>query len=268
MTPAEVTSRDGPLILSMPHGGTDLPANIFERLTEEGRALHDTDWWIDRLYDFADDLDASVVRTTVSRYVIDVNRDPEDRSLYPGQATTGLCPTVTFDGEPLYTPGNEPDADEIAERRRQWFEPYHQALAAQVQRVKARHGFALLYDCHSIRSIVPRLFDGELPVVNVGTNGGASCAPGVEQAAVERITAQSRFDHVVNGRFRGGWITRHYGRPADDVHALQMELAQRTYMQERPPYQFDEPRAREIRPLLHGVCKAILQWVPPRQPGG
>ncbi|MEX0731233.1 MAG: N-formylglutamate deformylase [Aquisalimonadaceae bacterium] len=263
MNPAEVTPRNGPLILSMPHGGTDLPEDIRQRLNAEGRVLHDTDWWIYRLYNFADALDATVVRTTVSRYVIDVNRDPQDAPLYPGQATTGLCPTVTFDGAPLYTAGQEPDEDEIAQRRRQWFAPYHQALSEQIERVKAQHGYALLYDCHSIRSTVPRLFEGELPALNIGTNNSQSCAPEIEQA-VAGIASKSPFSHVVNGRFRGGWITRHYGRPEQGVHVVQMELAQHTYMQESPPYPFIEARAAEVRPVLHAICSAIAQF----RPGG
>lgn len=266
MNPIEIETRNGPLILSMPHGGTEIPADIRTRLTGNGLMGHDTDWWIARLYDFADELDASIVSTTVSRYVIDVNRDPTGRSLYPGRATTGLVPTVTFDGDPLYAAGAEPDDTEIAERQRLWFAPYHEALAAQIERIKVRHGFALLYDCHSIRSLVPRLFDGELPVLNIGTNDGASCAPALQQAVVDRIEAQQHFSYAVNGRFRGGWITRHYGAPDNHVHALQMELAQRAYMRESPPYTFDEAAAAGIRPVLRAACHAMLEWAQARQP--
>lgn len=260
MSPIEVEPHESPLILSMPHCGTDVPEGIHQRLTDSGRMLHDTDWWIAQLYDFADELEASVVRTRVSRYVIDVNRDPAGHSLYPGQATTELCPTMTFDGEPLYNSGQEPDIDEIDARRRNWFMPYHYALAAEIERVKARHGFALLYDCHSIRSLVPRLFEGELPVFSIGTNNGASCAKELQQAVINSIKSQQQFSHVVNGRFRGGYITRHYGRPDNGVHALQMELAQRAYMQETPPYSFDDARARVVRPVLHAACLAMIEW--------
>jgi len=266
METIEVESRNGPLVLSMPHGGTGVPDAIWQRLTATARALHDTDWRIARLYDFAAALDASVVRTRMSRYVIDVNRDPEGQSLYPGQSTTELCPTVTFDGEPLYAPGDEPDEQEILMRRQTWFMPYHDALAAELTRVKAQHGFALLYDCHSIRSFIPRLFDGELPVLSIGTNSGASCAPAMQQAVVERVAAQQQFSHVVNGRFRGGWITRHYGNPQARVHALQLELAQRAYMEEKPPYTFDEDKAEAIRPLLRSLCETMLDWAEKDQP--
>ena len=267
MDPVEITPRTGPLVLSMPHCGTHVPADLRERLTPIGRGLPDTDWSIDRLYDFAADFEATVVRANASRYVIDVNRDPRGRSLYPGQATTGLCPTTTFDGDPLYPEGEEPDDAEIAARRRAWFDPYHAALAARLERVQARHGLALLYDCHSIRSQVPRLFDGELPVLNVGTNDGTSCAPGMQQAVVAVCAAQDRYSHVVNGRFRGGWITRRYGRPEHGVHALQMELAQRAYMEERPPWTFDPSRADALRPVLREVIGALLDWARTRYGG-
>lgn len=260
MDPVEIIRRDGPLVLSLPHSGTHVPRDIGARLTETGRGLPDTDWWLERLYDFDDELDATVVRASASRYVIDVNRPPDDTSLYPGQFTTGLCPTVTFDGEPLYADGDAPDPTEIESRRRKWHEPYHAALAAELERVRERHGVALLYDCHSIRSRVPRLFDGELPVLNIGTNDGQSCAPGLEAAITEICSSQDGFSHVINGRFRGGWITRHYGRPDAGIHAVQMELAQRAYMLERPPREFDAVLAERIRPVLRNVLDAMLAW--------
>jgi len=260
MQPVDVTRRSRPLILSMPHCGTHVPDPLMQRLTPIGRAMPDTDWHIDRLYDFAGELEATVVRANASRYVIDVNRDPEDRSLYPGQATTGLCPTTTFDGDALYAPGDEPDGDEIERRRRDWYAPFHGALAREIERVRSRHGYCLLYDCHSIRSRVPRLFEGTLPVLNVGTNNGESCAPALQEAVVATCAGQDEFDHVVNGRFRGGWITRHYGRPRENVHAVQMELAQRAYMREQPPWDFDEDRAAAIRPLLRSVLRSMCEW--------
>lgn len=260
MIPVEITFRDGPLVLSMPHGGTGIPGEVAAGLNDLGREVSDTDWWIDRLYDFAEDLDASVVRATLSRYVIDLNRDPSDQSLYPGQATTGLCPSETFDGVPIYRPGAEPDAAEIEARKAAYYAPYHEALQVALDRAKAAQGFALLYDCHSIRSLVPRLFEGELPVVNLGTNGGASCAPGMEAAVAAVCAAQSTYSHVTNGRFKGGWITRNYGRSAEGVHALQVELSQRAYMDEAPPWTFREDRARELRPLLMDMQRAMIDW--------
>jgi formiminoglutamase len=256
----EVREGASPLILSMPHGGRDLVPGLAERLSDAGRALADTDWWIERLYDFAGDLDAGVVRTQLSRTVIDVNRDPSGASLYPGQTTTGLCPTETFDGVPLYGDGAVPDAAEIADRREHYFAPYHTALAAQIERAKAVHGYALLYDCHSIRSEVPRLFEGALPVFNIGTNGGTSCAPGVQQAVADVCAAAEAYSHVVNGRFKGGWITRRYGAPEAGVHAVQMELAQHAYMDEAPPWTFDEAKAACLRPVLRAALQAMMAW--------
>lgn len=267
MHPVDVTRRGGPLVLSMPHCGTHVPEALFARLTPTGRRLPDTDWHIDRLYDFAGEFDATVVRANVSRYVIDVNRDPHDRSLYPGQATTGLCPTTTFDGDPLYASGDEPDVAEIEARRREWYAPYHGALAREIAHGRSRHGYCVLYDCHSIRSRVPRLFDGALPVLNVGTNNGDSCARALQDAVVAACAEQDEFDHVVNGRFRGGWITRHYGRPGENVHAVQMELAQRAYMHEQPPWKYDGDRAALIRPTLRSVLQSIREWGR-RTPGG
>jgi N-formylglutamate deformylase len=259
-----VVEGTAPLILSMPHTGTEL-SDIEPRLASAWIARKDADWWIDKLYDFGRALGASIVRTALSRTVIDVNRDPTGASLYPGQATTELCPTTTFDGEPLYKPGRAPDEAEIAERRARFFDPYHQALVSQITRLHARHKIVVLYDCHSIRSVVPRLFAGELPNFNIGTNGGASCDPALE-AAVKAACAGTRYSHVVNGRFKGGYITRRYGRPRENVHAIQMELACRGYLRESPgpvterdwPVAYDEDFAAPMRAALAQVLNACL----------
>ena len=234
MSPADfvvVERGDGPLVLSMPHVGTGLPAGFETRFVSPWLARRDAEWHVEQLYAFGRALGATIVRTTVSRSVIDLNRDPSGISLYPGQATTGLCPTETFDGEPLYRPGEEPDAAEIDARRVAWFDPYHAALAAEIARLRAAHAKVVVYDCHSIRSVIPRLFEGRLPQFNIGTNAGAACAPALT-AAVAAPCAASGLGHVVDGRFKGGWITRHYGRPETGVHAIQMELAMRGYLRE------------------------------------
>jgi N-formylglutamate deformylase len=259
MTTVRVEEHDSPLILSLPHSGTELSDGLRRRLTELGRTLPDTDWHIDRLYAFAENLPATTVQAVFSRYVIDVNRDPSGASLYPGKATTDLVPMTTFAGDPLYLEGQEPDAAEIEERRRTCFDAYHQALASQIDRVKAAHGYALLYDCHSIRSRVPRLFEGELPVLNLGTNDGRSCAPALQQA-LQAAMANSPLTHVTNGRFKGGWITRHYGDPANGVHAVQMELAQHAYMNEDPPYAYDHDKAQALQPTLLTLLETMLAW--------
>jgi N-formylglutamate deformylase len=238
----EVQRGEAPLIVSMPHTGTDIPPDIEAQLASPWLARKDADWHIEKLYAFAAGIGATLVRTRLSRTVIDVNRDPSGASLYPGQTTTGLCPTETFDGEPLYPPGAEPDEEEIARRRALYFEPYHQALAAEIKRLRARHTRVVLYEAHSIRSTVPRFFDGELPIFNIGTNGGKSCASTLAQR-VERICLATGDPTVLDGRFRGGWTTRHYGRPLNyktrhakiggpGVHAIQMELAMRCYLNE------------------------------------
>ncbi len=262
-----LTVRRGsaPLLVSLPHTGTTIPAAFEGRLVSPWRARKDADWWIDRLYDFAADLGSTIVHTAISRTIIDVNRDPSGVSLYPGQATTELCPTTTFDGEPLWR--EAPDAAEIAARRVAYFEPYHATITAELARLRALHPTVVLYDCHSIRSVIPRLFEGVLPAMNLGTNGGASCAPAL-QAAIEGIAAASAFDHVANGRFKGGYITRAYGRPATGVHAVQMELACRTYLAEPipdvgeadwPP-DYDPDHAAPMRAVLTRILNACLDF--------
>ncbi|EIM30474.1 N-formylglutamate deformylase [Microvirga lotononidis] len=264
-----VSRGDAPLVVSLPHTGTEIPDAYARGLVSPWLARKDADWWIDRLYDFAPDLGATVIRTAISRTVIDVNRDPSGVSLYPGQATTELCPTTTFDGEPLYQPGAEPTADEIAERRARFFDPYHAALRAEIERLRAQHDSIVVYDCHSIRSVIPRLFDGTLPHFNIGTNGGASCAPSLSEA-IESICVESGLSHVLNGRFKGGYITRSLGRPAEGVHAVQMELACRGYMHEplgpvpegEWPSAYDAAYAAPMRATLTRILQTCLAFDP------
>jgi len=247
-----VTQGDGPVLLAQPHGGTEIPDAILRRLNAQGQARADTDWHIGRLY--AGLLaDVSMVSTPVHRYVIDANRDPADESLYPGQNTTSLCPTTTFDGDSIYRPGQAPSADEIQQRQQQYHQPYHDALGEQLRRIHQRHGYAILYDCHSIRSLVPYLFEGRLPDFNIGSNSGASCDASIE-AAVHRQCEQAReYSTVLNGRFKGGWTTRHYGQPQQGYHAIQMELAQCNYMGEQSPWNYEDARADKLRAILAGI---------------
>ena len=263
----EITRGGAPLVLSMPHTGTEIPAGLERHLTSLWLARKDTDWWIERLYDFAPGLGATVVRTRVSRTAIDPNRDPSGASLYPGQATTELCPTTTFDGEPLYRGRGGPGPAEIAARRTAWFDPYHRALAGEIARLRQRHRRVVLYDCHAIRSQIPRLFAGVLPNLNLGTHSGASCAPQLT-ARLETACENSDFSRVTNGRFKGGYTTRHYGRPADGVHAVQMELACRGYLREPGggvtdldwPCAYDDTLAAPLRAVLQRVLAACLEF--------
>jgi N-formylglutamate deformylase len=262
-----VIPGEAPLVVSLPHTGTEIPAAFERGLVSPWLARKDADWWIERLYDFAPSLGATVIRTTISRTVIDVNRDPSGVSLYPGQATTELCPTSTFDGEPLYEPGAEPTAEQVAERRALFFDPYHATLHAEIERLRARHDNVVVYDCHSIRSVIPRLFDGALPHFNIGTNGGTTCAPSLSDAN-EKICTGSGFSHVVNGRFKGGYITRSLGKPDEGVHAVQMELACRGYMKEplgpvsegEWPPSYDEDYAAPMRTALTLVLQTCLTF--------
>jgi N-formylglutamate deformylase len=263
----ELQEGAAPLIVAFPHTGFDLPEEFSSGLVSPWLARRDADWWIEQLYDFAGDLGATTLRTRVSRSVIDVNRDPSGASLYPGQATTGLCPTTSFDGEPLYREGCEPDETDIARRRAQYFTPYHEALVLQIARLRAEHARVVVYDAHSIRSRIPRLFEGELPQFNIGTNDGRAC-DGRLAARVAELCAASGRSWVLDGRFKGGWTTRRHGAPAEGVHAIQMELACRGYMAEpfeQPapetwPTAHDSLRAAPIRAVLTEILRACLAF--------
>jgi N-formylglutamate deformylase len=265
MTREIFTLRQGrvPLLISMPHVGTLLPAELTAGYSEVGRQVDDTDWHIAELYDFAAEMGASMLRPFHSRYVIDLNRPADGQSLYPGQNTTGLCPLTTFDNLPLYRPGREPDEAEIARRLPLYWQPYHDALQAELERIKSIHGYALLWDAHSIRSTIPHLFDGQLPVFNFGTASGASCAEGVGEGLLA-LAGELAPDYpaVLNGRFKGGYITRRYGQPAQKIHAVQLELAQRSYMQEQAPYALDQGLAGRLKPVLAAFIERFLEFRP------
>ncbi|MEZ5893743.1 MAG: N-formylglutamate deformylase [Parvularculaceae bacterium] len=254
MNPVTVIEGKGPVILAQPHSGTYIPSEIFARLNDLGKTLIDTDWHVDRLYDGLLS-SASVVRANFHRYVIDANRDPSGASLYPGQNTTGLVPTVTFDDEPIWN--EEPDENEIERRRFEFHMPYHLVLAAEIDRVREKHGLAVVYDCHSIRSVIPFLFEGTLPDLNIGTNNGVTCTPDMEKAVAD-ICASSSFTSVLNGRFRGGWTTRHYGQPKGGVHAVQMEIAQSAYLEtEKAPFAYSDAKAENLRKLLKTILERL-----------
>ncbi|AQS65516.1 MULTISPECIES: N-formylglutamate deformylase [Rhizobium/Agrobacterium group] len=253
MSVFEVRHGTSPVILAMPHTGTDVPSEIWERLNDNGRQLIDTDWYIHNLYDGLLEK-ATVVRAMFHRYVIDANRDPEGASLYPGQNTTGLIPKTDFDGEAIWKSGAEPTDDDIAQRVATFHSPYHTALQSEIERVKAIHGLAIVYDCHSIRSHIPFLFEGTLPDFNIGTNDGQSCHPAVAAAVVNVVRNADGYTRTLNGRFKGGWTTRHYGTLESGVHAIQMELAQSTHLSaEEPPFSYDTAKAERIRARLRDI---------------
>lgn len=253
----ELTEGTSPLIISIPHAGTFIPDGIKAHMTPAALKTPDTDWHIPRLYNFAPALNATVISANYSRYVIDLNRPPDNATLYPGQTKVSLCPDETFDGEKIYK-DNPPDEEEIARRLKACWRPYHDELDRQIARVKDQHGFAVLYDAHSIKAELPRLFDGRLPDLNIGTARGASCAPALEQA-VFAAAQGSPYRTVLNGRFIGGYITRHYGEPERDVHAVQMELVRENYMDENR-FLFREDRAAGLRAALLPVLQSILAW--------
>ncbi len=248
-----------PLIVSMPHVGTYIAPELAARMTDIALTLPDTDWHLERLYDFLGELDASVLVATHSRYVIDLNRPPDDTQLYPGQDTTGLVPTDTFARDPIYRGREAADEREVADRIERYWRPYHERLQHELARLRAAHGYALLWDAHSIASEVPRFFAGRLPHLNLGTADGAACAFELEHAVAGAAQRWREHSMVLNGRFKGGYITRAYGKPASRVHAIQLELAQRTYMDEARPYAFRADLAAQIRPVLRALMDAFLQ---------
>ncbi|MFL6672791.1 MAG: N-formylglutamate deformylase [Massilia sp.] len=250
-----------PMLVSMPHVGTDIPDDVAARLAPCALAKADTDWHLAQLYDFVRGLGVSTLAARWSRYVIDLNRPPEDTSLYPGLDTTGLCPVDTFGRERLYQPGMAPSEAEVQRRLERYWRPYHQQLRTELERLLALHGRVVLWDAHSIASRVPRFFEGRLPDLNFGTAEGTSCAPGLEQAVVGVARAQDRCSVAVNGRFKGGYITRHYGQPGAGVHAIQLEMCQCLYMNEAPPFEYRPELAAGVQPLLGAMIEAALGWV-------
>ena len=263
MTNQVVTLKRGtaPLLISIPHAGTQIPADLAVSMTPIAREIDDTDWHLERLYAFAVEMGASILVPANSRYVIDLNRPPDGANLYPGRDTTGLCPVDTFNSEPLYPAGGAPSEAQIAQRREKYWRPYHDALAEELARLKAEHGKALLWEAHSIRSHVPRFFDGKLSDFNFGTAGGESAVPGLAEKLEAIVVGQGAYTAVANGRFKGGYITRHYGAPQDGIHAVQLELSQVTYMEEMRPYAYDEARAARVAPLMWDLVQCALDAV-------
>jgi N-formylglutamate deformylase len=246
-----------PLLISLPHNGTELPADLAERLVPSAKLVPDTDWHVEKLYDFVHALGASVIVPKYSRYVIDLNRPRDDASLYPGQNTTSLCPVTAFSGEPIYLAGQEPDQNEITARIEQYWRPYHTALTEEIERIGEAHGRVVLWEGHSIRSVVPFLFEGRLPDLNIGTADGDSCSAGLQRRLVNVLDEQREYSYVLNGRFKGGYITRHFGKPSRGVDAIQLELAQLNYMNE-DTFEYDETRAAKLQAVIKKLLEAAL----------
>ena len=251
-----------PLIVSMPHVGSYVPIELRDRMSAAGRMVADTDWDLDLLYRFLWLTDATIITSRLSRYVIDLNRDPEGKPLYAGMNHPSLVPTRDFDEVPLYHPGEEPDQDEIASRLDRYWRPYHGRLAGAVEENRNRHGYAVLFDCHSIRSVVTRYMPGRIPDLNLGTADGASCSPVLRERLAAILRAQDRYSVAVDDVFKGGFITRHYGRPPDGVHSFQLEMSRAVYMQEQPSPVLDPGKCDTLEPTLKGFIAAAEAWTP------
>jgi N-formylglutamate deformylase len=254
-----------PILVTIPHAGCALPPGLADRMTPIGVQLPDTDWYMERLYAGAAERGIGVVRANYARYVVDLNRGPDDGILYPGRPSTGLVPCFTFAGEAIYRPGEEPGAAEIAERTEQFWKPYHEAIARELDRLRTLHGWAVLWDAHSIRSEIPRLFEGKLPDLNIGTNSGASCAPALSETVMACARGLSDYSYVLDGRFRGGYTTRHYGTPDSAIHAIQLEIAQSTYLaHEDAPWPADPDLEAKLQAGIDAFLDTLLGWRPDR----
>jgi N-formylglutamate deformylase len=254
------TQGRSPILVSMPHVGTDIPDDIAARMTPEALVRQDTDWHLVQLYDFLQDIGASVISARWSRYVIDLNRPPEDTNLYPGMDTTGLCPLDTFHREPIYKDGQAPSQQDVELRLNQYWRPYHDQLRSELARIKSQYGKAVLWDAHSIASVVPRFFEGKLPDLNFGTAEGKSCSSELQELIVDTARSHGGYSIAVNGRFKGGYITRHYGQPATNVHGIQLEMCQSVYMNEDAPFDYRPDLAGRVQGLLENMLLAAAGW--------
>ena len=253
---------DSPLLISMPHTGSRIPEELHDSYQPRALGSEDSDWHLECLYGFAAALGAGLIVPQFSRYLIDLNRPPDDAPMYPGASNTELCPTRFFTGETLYREGAAPDTAERERRRAMYWQPYHDALRAETMRLREVHGHAVLFDAHSIRSVLPWLFEGTLPDLNLGTADGRSCDPALARRLGAIMADQRQYSQVVDGRFKGGFITRHYGRPGEGVHTVQLEMCQSCYMREAPPFDYDEARAEQVQALLHQMVRAMRDWRP------
>lgn len=265
MKPYRFEAGTVPLLVSVPHDGQNVPEEIAARMTDTAREIPDTDWHVQRLFGFAGELGASVLAATHSRYVVDLNRNPAGDALYPGAENTEIVPLTMFDRDTIYQPGEAPDDAEVAERVATYWQPYHDKIAAEIDRIRETFGFAVLFDAHSIRSEVPRFFEGRIPDLNFGTASGASANPGLASRAFNVLDTAEGYSAVLDGRFTGGYITRHYGAPADDVHTMQLELSQRTYMNEPHPFEYRPDLAASLIPVLRALIEEVLAWTRERR---
>lgn len=257
--PYHFTAGKGPILVSMPHVGSEIPQDISGHLTEDAKRSTDTDWYVDQLYDFLEELNYPVIRAINSRYVIDLNRGAEGKALYPGQSETELCPTTGFGGEDLYLAGHLPDSEEVLRRKKLYWQPYHGKIQSELLRIREQYGYAILWDAHSIQNRVPRFFDGQLPDLNIGTGNGTSCIQAIADLVLEK-GQRSDYSTVLNGRFKGGYITRHYGKPEDSIHAVQLEISQIAYMDEAPLFEFRQDKAQQLRPTLRQMMTAVERF--------
>jgi len=257
MKPFQTVEGTTPLLISMPHNASEIPESVKKRMTSVGQRSIDSDWFVDKLYDFTEELGAHIIKPQFSRYYIDLNRNTTGENLYSGASSTELCPTTSFSGEALYLQNQEPTESEIQQRIESAWQPYHQQLKSTLEAIKEQHGFAILLDAHSIQSEVPRFFNGILPDFNFGTNSGASCSKALLDA-VQQINFEP-YSRVTDGRFKGGYITRNYGHPKNRIEAIQLELSQRTYMDE-DTLNWNNSKVEEVREQLKRLVSCLINY--------
>jgi N-formylglutamate deformylase len=252
------------MLISMPHNGQHIPEGIADSMISSTTSVADTDWYMDKLYSFAQAMGIYVLSPKYSRSVIDLNRDPNGEVLYAGANNTELCPTTAFDLSPLYIEGKQPSNQEITRRVKHYWQPYHQALGDTLAKLKQQHGKVILLDAHSIMSQVPRFFSGKLPDFNFGTANGRSCSHTLLES-IKKLDL-TPYSSVYNGRFKGGYITRTYGDPVNNIHAIQLELSQHTYMDE-PTSHYNEQKAARVKMQLTCFVQCLVNFVEEKKEG-
>lgn len=254
------TAPKVPILLSVPHCGTEFPQELKGQYKQHLiNAPDDTDWFVNRLYDFAASMGITMIHSTFSRWVIDLNRDPESKPLYTdGRIITALCPSTTFAGESIYNDERkEVDQAEVKRRLGIYYAPYHDQLAKKIFELKNKFGKVLLWECHSIRKFVPTVHTEKFPDLILGSNDGKSAAPGIIETTLEHL-GKSPFTLKHNHPFKGGYITRHFGNPSENAHALQLEMTKVNYMDDSE-LNYDGARAEAVRKVLMKVFSELIR---------
>jgi N-formylglutamate deformylase len=250
--------KPAPILLSIPHCGTAFPKELINEYEPElYKEQDDTDWFVDQLYDFANAMGITTISAVYSRWVIDLNRHPENRDLYSdGRLITGLCPVTNFLGNAIYKDGRKSIAeDEIQRRLAAYYLPYHQKIAEHLMALKERFGQVLLWDCHSIRKSLPALHKEPFSDLIISDADGQSSAAKLSDTAFLHLSS-STYSVKRNYPFKGGYITRHFGKPKENQHAIQLEMSKNVYMDDLEKTYVDK-KAQKIQTLLKSTLEKL-----------